>query len=70
MAITSPNFSFLSGYDPLLIDLAAAAERYCFSDSVAALTRLRLLGETMALQTAAAVIRLNGRISRREVRAG
>jgi len=56
--IKSPNFSFLSGYDPLLLDLAAAAERYCFSDPVAALTRLRLLGETMALQMAAAVAAL------------
>jgi len=40
------------------MDLAAAAERYCFADPVAALTRLRLLGETMALQTAAAVAAL------------
>lgn len=48
----------MSGYDPLLLDLAAAAERYCFSDPAVALIRLRLLGETMALQTAAAVAAL------------
>ncbi len=59
--IKSPNFSFLSAYDPLLVDLAAAAERYCFADPVAALSRLRLLGETMALQTAAAVAALPNR---------
>jgi len=56
--IKSPNFSFLSVYDQLLLDLAAAAERYCFADPVVALIRLRLLGETMALQTAAAVAAL------------
>jgi type I restriction enzyme R subunit len=53
--IKSPNFSFLSLYDPLLLDLTATAELYCFSEPVVALIRLRLFGETMALQTAAAV---------------
>ena len=57
-AIKSPNFGFLSAYEPLLLELAAAAERYCFSDPAVALIRLRLLGETMALQTAAAVAAL------------
>ena len=56
--IKSLNFSFLSLFNPLLLDLTAAAERYYFSDPVVALIRLRLLGETMALQTAAAVAAL------------
>ncbi len=51
----SPNFSFLDRYDPLLLDLAANAERFCFSDPTIALIRLRQLTEAMALQIVAAI---------------
>ncbi|MBC8040085.1 MAG: type I restriction-modification system endonuclease [Opitutaceae bacterium] len=51
----SPNFSFLDRYDPLLLELAANAERFCFSDPTICLIRLRQLTESMALQVVAAL---------------
>lgn len=56
--IKSPNFSFLSAYDPLLLELAAGAERFCFSEPTVALIRVRQLAEMMALQTASATAAL------------
>jgi type I restriction enzyme R subunit len=51
----SPNFGFLDGHDPLLVSLAALAERYFSDDPVTSLTKLRLFGETLAQHTAANV---------------
>jgi len=51
----SPNFSFLDHHDPLLLELAANAERFCFSDPEICLIRLRQLTESMALQVVAAL---------------
>ncbi len=51
----SPNFAFLDRYDPLLLELAANAERFCFSDPSICLIRLRQLTESMALQVVAAL---------------
>jgi len=53
--VRSPNFSFLDRYDPLLLDLATNAERFCFSEPGICLIRLRQLTEAMALQVAAAL---------------
>lgn len=49
----SPNFGFLSAHGPLLVQVAAGAERYCLSDPVASLTKQRLLAELLARQAAA-----------------
>lgn len=51
----SPNFSFLDRHDPLLLELAANAERFCFSDPAICLIRLRQLTESMALQVVSAL---------------
>ena len=51
----SPNFSFLDRHDPLLLELAANAERFCFSDPTICLIRLRQLAESMALQVVTAL---------------
>jgi type I restriction enzyme R subunit len=51
----SPNFSFLDRYDPLLLELATNAERFCFSEPIICLIRLRQLTEAMALQVVAAL---------------
>jgi type I restriction enzyme R subunit len=53
--LRSPNFSFLDRYDPLLLELAAHAERFCFSEPTICLIRLRQLTESMALQVVAAI---------------
>ncbi|MCO6456486.1 MAG: type I restriction-modification system endonuclease [Pirellulaceae bacterium] len=49
----SPNFQFLASHSPLLVQLAARAERYCFDDPNAALVKLRQFGELLAQQVAA-----------------
>jgi type I restriction enzyme R subunit len=51
----SPNFCFLDRYDPLLLELAANAERFCFSEPTICLIRLRQLAEAMAFQVVAAL---------------
>lgn len=51
----SPNFNFLDQHDPLLLELATNAERFCFSDPTVSLIRLRQLAEAMALQVVAAI---------------
>lgn len=52
-ALHSPNFAFLFEHDPMLVQVAAFAERYVFDDANAALFKLRLLGELLARQAAA-----------------
>lgn len=52
-ALHSPNFAFLFEHDPMLVRVAAFAERYVFDDANAALFKLRLLGELLARQAAA-----------------
>ena len=49
----SPNFGFLRGHGPLLVQIAAGAERYCLNDPVASLTKQRLLAELLARRAAA-----------------
>ena len=49
----SSNFSFLRRADPLLAQLAASAERYCFPDPNAALLKLRQFGEVVGQHLAA-----------------
>lgn len=48
MPIHSPNFSFLAQQDPLLVDLAAHAERYVFDDPNVCLIKLRQFSEYLA----------------------
>ena len=52
MATVTPNFAFLGQTDPALVDCAARAERLVLIDPPMALTRLRLLGEVLALHAA------------------
>ena len=49
----SVNFAFLREHDPLLLQLATAAERYCITDPNTALLKLRQLGEALAQHLAA-----------------
>ncbi|MEY4487768.1 MAG: hypothetical protein RIQ79_276, partial [Verrucomicrobiota bacterium] len=63
----SPNFSFLDRYDPLLLELAANAERFCFSDPTICLIRLRQLTESMALQVVAALGNFPAEAQRRDL---
>ncbi|GIU46471.1 type I restriction-modification system endonuclease [Shewanella algidipiscicola] len=49
----STNFSFLSSYDPIFLDLAYSAERAFTSDPNTTLIKLRQLGEAMAQDIAA-----------------
>lgn len=51
----SPNFGFLDRYDPVLLELATNAERFCFSEPTICLIRLRQLAEAMAFQVVAAL---------------
>lgn len=51
----SPNFAFLKGQSPALIQAALSAERNVFDDPVAAIMRLRQFGELLAQETAATV---------------
>ena len=46
----SPNFYFLESHDPLLLQLAAQAERFCFDDPDTTLYKLRLFSEKLALR--------------------
>ena len=48
LADRSPNFGYLSAYEPLLATCGAAAEAYVYSDPNAALFKARLFGETLA----------------------
>jgi hypothetical protein len=52
-AFTSPNFTFLTKYDEVLVRHAALAERYVFDDQNSALPKLRQFGELLAQHTAA-----------------
>lgn len=49
----SPNFSFLKGYAPILLQCAAQAEHYVFSDPNTCLIKLRQFGELLAQEIAA-----------------
>ena len=49
--LVSPNFAFLAGRSPSLLQAATAAERYVFEDPVTALMRLRQFGELLAQET-------------------
>lgn len=51
--VRSPNFGFLSKHDPVLVQLAAFAERYVFEDPNSALIKLRQYGELLSRHTAA-----------------
>jgi len=53
MDVTSPNFSFLEAHDPQYVRVAASAESHCLNDPVAALMKLRTLGEMLAEDAAA-----------------
>ncbi len=53
--VHSPNFQFLASHDALLLDLAAQAERTCFSDPTVSLFRVRQLTESMALGVVSAL---------------
>lgn len=50
----SPNFAFMREHDPLLLQLCAAAERYCITDPNTTLLKLRQFGEAIAQHLAAA----------------
>jgi type I restriction enzyme R subunit len=52
--LKSPNFGFLAAHDPLLVKLAAQAERFCFDEPGLSLVRLRQLTEAMAMEAVAA----------------
>lgn len=52
--LRSPNFGFLATHDPLLLKLAAQAERFCFEEPGLSLVRLRQLTEAMAMEAVAA----------------
>jgi len=49
----STNFGFLAEHDPLLLQLCAAAERYCHADPNTALLKVRQFGEALSRQVAA-----------------
>jgi type I restriction enzyme, R subunit len=51
----SLNFEFLKTHEPLLAQLGAAAERYCFEDPNVSLYKLRQFGELLAQMTAGSV---------------
>ena len=53
LAAASPNFGFLKGCSPALLQAAVAAERNVFEDPVTALMRLRQFGELLAQEAAA-----------------
>ncbi|MBU1107102.1 MAG: type I restriction-modification system endonuclease [Candidatus Riflebacteria bacterium] len=53
MRVSSPNFSFLETFDQSLFSQAIHAEKYCLSEPVFALTKLRLFGELLARNIAA-----------------
>jgi type I restriction enzyme R subunit len=53
MDVKSPNFSFLEAHDPQYVRVAASAESHCLDDPVAALMKLRTLGEMLAEDAAA-----------------
>jgi len=53
MDLKSPNFQFLSDFEPALLRQAAMAERYCLEDPSASLAKLRLFGELLAQNIAA-----------------
>ncbi|TNC91610.1 MAG: type I restriction-modification system endonuclease, partial [Thalassolituus sp.] len=55
LAEQASNFAFLEEHDPLLVELAKAAERSFSSDPNTTLIKLRQLGEAMAQHLAAAV---------------
>ncbi|MEO2015487.1 MAG: DUF4145 domain-containing protein, partial [Fuerstiella sp.] len=55
ISIQSVNFVFLAQHDPVLVKLAALAERYVFSDPNTALIKIRQLAETLAKGVAAEV---------------
>ncbi len=55
MDVTSPNFSFLEVHDPEYVRVASSAESHCLDDPVAALTKIRILGEMLAEDAAARV---------------
>lgn len=50
--LTSRNFEFLRGYDPLLVEYALRAELYVYSDPNASLFKSRQFGELIAKSTA------------------
>ncbi len=52
--LKSPNFGFLAAHDPLLVKLAAQAERFCFDEPGLCLVRLRQLTEAMAMEAVSA----------------
>ena len=54
-ATPSPNFSFLSQHDPVLLQHATLAEQYVFRDPNTALIKLRQLAESLAKSVAAKV---------------
>jgi type I restriction enzyme R subunit len=54
-AFTSPNFTFLTTYDEILVRHATLAERYVFNDPNSALIKLRQFGELLAQHAAAYV---------------
>ena len=54
-ALTSDNFGFLAEHDPLLVQIAAAAERAFASDPNTTLIKLRQLGEALAQNIAARI---------------
>ena len=53
MTAISPNFSFLEKHDPLLVKLAAQAERYFADDPNTTLIKLRQFAEVLAQRAAA-----------------
>jgi len=55
MDVTSPNFEFLRTHDPEYVRIAASAESHCLDDPVAAIMKIRTLGEMLAEDAAARV---------------
>ena len=53
MSRPSPNFAFLTAYDPLLAKLPTLAERYFADDPSTAIIKLRQFAEELAKQVAA-----------------
>lgn len=53
--IQSVNFSFLSDHSPLMVQVAAQAERYVFTDPDVCLLKVRQLSELLAQQCAARI---------------
>ena len=53
LSAASPNFAFLKGRSPRLLQAAAAAERNVFDDPVTTLMGLRQFGELLAQEAAA-----------------